>query len=125
MEIERMKNKHEEDKQRWKRAAASAEEALMKDKDKALNDMQRVLKETETRAREAGGGARARAEESTRLFSEQHGGRVKEMEERCAELQDRAEKKEWYLGETRADLERAREELARHDDVAAAADARA
>ena len=48
-----MKNKHEEDKQRWKRAAASAEEALMKDKDKALNDMQRVLKETETRAREA------------------------------------------------------------------------
>ena len=111
MEIERMKNKHEEDKQRWKRAAASAEEALMKDKDKALNDMQRVLKETETRAREAEEG-RKRAEESTRLFSEQHGGRVKEMEERCAELQDRAEKKEWYLGEARADLERAREELA-------------
>ena len=120
MEIERMKNKHEEDKQRWKRAAASAEEALMKDKDKALNDMQRVLKETETRAREAEEG-RKRAEESTRLFSEQHGGRVKEREERCAELQARAEKKEWYLGETRADLERAREELARHDDVAAAA----
>lgn len=120
MEIERMKNKHEEDKQRWKRAAASAEEALMKDKDKALNDMQRVLKETETRAREAEEG-RKRAEESTRLFSEQHGGRVKELEERCAELLDRAEKKEWYLGEARADLERAREELARHDDVSAAA----
>ena len=120
MEIERMKNKHEEDKQRWKRAAASAEEALMKDKDKALNDMQRVLKETETRAREAEEG-RKRAEESTRLFSEQHGGRVKELEDRCAELLDRAEKKEWYLGEARADLERAREELARHDDVSAAA----
>ena len=59
-----MKNKHEEDKQ-LERAAASAEEAL-KDKDKALNDMQRVLKETETRARGGGGGARA--EESTRPF---------------------------------------------------------
>ena len=122
MEIERLKNKHEEDKQRWKRAAASAEEALMKDKDKALGDMQRVLKETEARAREAEEG-RKRAEESTRLFSEQHGGRVKEMEERCAELQDRAEKNEWYLGEARADLERAREELARRDDVSAAAEA--
>ena len=120
MEIERLKNKHEEDKQRWKRAAASAEEALMKDKDKSMNEMQRVLKETETRAREAEEG-RKRAEESTRLFSEQHGHRVKELEEKCAELLDRAEKKEWYLGEARADLERAREELAKHDDVSAAA----
>ena len=120
MEMERLKNKHEEDKQRWKRAAASAEEALMKDKDKAMNDMQRVLKETETRAREAEEG-RKRAEESTRLFSEQHGHRMKELEEKCAELLDRAEKKEWYLGEARADLERAREELAKHDDVSASA----
>lgn len=110
MELERLKNKHEEDKQRWKRAAASTEEALLRDKDKGLQSMQGALADAEHRAKEAEEG-RKRAEESTRLFSEQHGHKVKELEEKCAELQDRAEKKEWYLGEARADLERAKEEL--------------
>ena len=107
MELERLKNKHEEDKTRWKRAAASAEEALLRDKETGLSTAQGALVDAERRVKEAEDG-RKRAEESGRLFSEQHGHKQKELEQRCVELQDAAEKKEWYLGEARAEIERAR-----------------
>jgi chromosome segregation ATPase len=116
MELERLKNKHEEDKTRWKRAAASAEEALLRDKETGLSTAQGALVDAERRVKEAED-RRKRAEESGRLFAEQHGHKQKELEQRCVELQDAAEKKEWYLGEARAEIECAREELEKASGV--------
>ena len=98
--------------ERLRRQKQVTEETLLRDKEKGLQDMQRVLKETENRAREAEEGKK-KTEDSLRFFTQQHHEKVKELEQRFAEQKDTAEKKEWYLGEARADLERARGALER------------